>query len=300
MAIYLDEHTRIAIQGITGSTGRTFAERMVADGTPLVAGVTPGKGGINVGGIPVYETMFEAVRAEGVSASLIVTPAPMVRDAFIEAASAGVRLVAVYTEHVPIHDVAVMLAVARQYGVQLLGPNSAGIVSPGKANMSDLCNLPLQPGPVGIVSKSGTLTYEVIDSLHHDGLGESTIVCLGGDPLIGVRYADVLCAFAADPQTEALVLIGEIGGVAEIEAAKTWESLTGHHKPLITYIAGQAAPPGKRMGHAGAIIGGRNESALAKIEHLERAGAYCAQSVLDVSAVVQHVLSNVRDEARTY
>lgn len=290
MAVFLDAQTRIVIQGITGSTGRAFAERMLADGTPLVAGVTPGKGGSEVCGRPVYDSVFDAVRTTGATASLIVVPPAAVEAAFLEAAAAGVRLVSVYTEHVPVSDTMRMLAVARHYGTRLCGPNSAGLVSPGQANMSDLSNLPMHAGHIGIVSKSGTLTYEVIDGLDRCGLGESTVVCLGGDPLVGTRYAEVLRAFAADPQTETVVLIGEIGGVAEVEAAEVWYATGSNRKPLVAYIAGQSAPAGKQMGHAGAIITRGSETATAKMQRLRDCGVFVASLVTDVAATVEQAL----------
>lgn len=290
VAVFVDEQTRVVIQGITGSTGRAFAERMLADGTPLVAGVTPGRGGGMVGTVPVYNSVFEAVRAQGATASLIVVPPSAVEAAFFEAAAAGIRTVTVYTEHVPVQDTMRMLAVARYYGTRLFGPNSAGLVSPGRANMSDLSRLPLRSGTVGIVSKSGTLTYEVIGGLDRYGLGESTVVCLGGDPLVGTRSADVLRAFADDPQTEVVVLIGEIGGVAEVEAAAAWRAAAGQHKPLVAYIAGQAAPPGKQMGHAGAIISRESETAVAKMRQLGDDGVVVATLITDVAETVERAI----------
>lgn len=286
MAILVDERSRIIVQGITGRTGAAFAERMVRYGTPLVGGVTPGKGGGQVSGVPVFDGVAAAVAATNANASLITVPPPAVRDALLEAVLAGVRLVWIYTEHVPVHDTAAMIALARQYDVRLIGPNSAGLASPGKANMSDLNDEYLRAGSIGIVSKSGTLATEVIAGLRRDDFGVSTVVCLGGDPLLGTSYSDILPLFAADDETRTVVLVGEIGGGAEIAAATAWSELPGPRKPLVAYIAGQAAPPGKRMGHAGAIVARSGETAAEKIRHLERSGAHLARLVTDIPALV--------------
>ena len=290
MAILVDESSRIIIQGVTGRTGAAFAQRMIRNGTPLVGGVTPGKGGIRVGDIQVFDSVAEAAKATAANASLITVPPPAVREALIEAVLAGIGLVWIYTEHVPVHDTAVMIALARQYDVRLVGPNSAGLASPGLANMSDLNDENLRVGHVGIVSKSGTLAAEVIDGLHRYGLGVSTVICLGGDPLLGTNHAEVLPLFAGDQQTKAVVLVGEIGGNAEIEAAQVWSNLGIQNKPLIAHIAGQAAPPGKRMGHAGAIVGRSGETAAEKIQYLERAGARVARLVTDIPSLTAEAL----------
>lgn len=291
MAILVDECTRIIIQGITGNTGQTFAERMLRDGTPLVGGVTPGKGGLTVHGVPVFDTVAEAATQTQADASLITVPPRAVKDAFLEAVHASIKLIWIYTENVPVHDVAFMIAVARQHGARLLGPNAAGAVSPDRANLSDLNAANLRAGRIGIVSRSGTLTYEVLDGLHDHGLGESTIVCLGGDQIIGTDYSEILALFAADEETEAVILIGEIGGTLEMRAAETWTRAAAQDKPLIAYIAGQAAPPGKRMGHAGAIVSRtKGESALEKIDFLERSGAHVARLITDVPDLVARAL----------
>jgi succinyl-CoA synthetase alpha subunit len=290
MAILIDADTRILVQGITGRIGASFEARMLRHGTPIVAGVTPGKGGTTTPlGTPVFDTVVEAVARTGADASLIIVPPLAAKRAFMDAVRGGIRLVTIYTENVPVHDAAEMVAVARARGVRFLGPNSAGVVSPGKANLSDLNDLNLVPGRIGIISRSGTLTYEVIAGLHRYGLGESTVACLGGDPIAGTDHADLLPLFAADPDTDAVVLIGEIGGRAEIEAADTWRALACG-KPLIAYIAGHAAPPGKRMGHAGAIIAGTEESAAAKDACLAAAGALVAPLVGDVPVLVATAL----------
>lgn len=290
MAILVDADTRILIQGITGRIGAAFAARMLRHGTPIVGGVTPGKGGTTTpDGLAVFDTVSQAVARTGATASLIVVPPLAVRDAFMDAVRGGIRLVVIYTENVPVQDTAAIVAIARANGARVLGPNSAGVVSPGRANLSDLNDLNLMPGRIGIVSKSGTLTYEVVAGLQRYGLGTSTIVCLGGDPLVGTHHADVLPLFAADAETDAVVLIGEIGGRAEIEAANTWHALACA-KPLVAYIAGHAAPPGKRMGHAGAITGGTGESAAEKSASLAATGAAVATLVCDIPALLASAL----------
>lgn len=295
MAILADEMRRILIQGITGSLGMGFAERMRADGDPLVGGVTPGRGGQTVAGVPVFDSMAEAVRETAATASLVVVPPSAVLDAIVEAAAAGIRLISIYTEHVPVRDAARAIALARSFGARVIGPNAAGIGSPGVANMSDVSGDLLAPGPVGIVSKSGTLVYEVIDGLRGQGVGISTVACLGGDELVGTTYTDLLPLLAADAQTEAVVLIGELGGGAEFEAAWRWNEL-GRPKPLVAYVAGWSAPLGKRMGHAGAIAGGHHEGAEAKMEALREVGAITVDTVTAAAGAVVAQLRGV-DEA---
>jgi len=285
MSILLDDSSRVLIQGITGKTGASFARRMLKSGTPLVAGVTPGKGGRVEQGVPVFDTVEEATQSTGATDSLIVVPPTMVKSAFLEAMRAGIHFMSIYTEHVPVHDVAGMLAASREKAARFLGPNSAGIVSPGKANLSDINDANVRPGTIGIVSKSGTLAGEVILGLHDMGLGESTVVCLGGDPILGTTFVDVLPLFAADPDTDVVVLVGEIGGDAEIEAARMWHEMAAP-KPLVAYIAGQSAPPGRRMGHAGAIANQGSETAQEKQNYLKEAGAHIAQLVTDIPALV--------------
>lgn len=288
MAILVDEKSRILIQGITGNFGRTFAAVMRAGGTPLVAGVSPGKGGTTVEEVPVYDDVALAVARHRADVALIPVPAPLMRDAAFEALAAGIRLMVLYAERVPVHDAAEIIALARLKGVTVFGPNSAGLASPGRANVSDLHDRILRPGPVGVVSKSGTLTYEVIDGLVRHGLGVSTVVCLGGDPIVGTGYPEVLQRFEADPETRAIVLIGEIGGQAELRAAECIRDRI--RKPVFGYIAGQSAPPGKRMGHAGALVSGGNDSAAAKIEALKAAGVTMGRLPQDLPPLVAAAL----------
>lgn len=292
MAILVDEHSRILIQGITGSTGRAFARRMIEHGTPLVGGVSPGKSGQCVEGVPVYGSMREAVAATQANAVLSAVGGPHALDAVFEVAEAGIALMVLYTENVPVHDAIKMRAAMRACGTRLLGPNSAGVVTPGKANIADLNDLNVRPGRIGIVSKSGTLTYEVIDQLHELGLGESTVVCLGGDRIVGTTYIDVLPLFEADEGTDAVVLIGEPGGRLEYGAAAMARAM---RKPVMAYVTAQYAPPEKRLGHAGAIgkTPGAGESAAEKLNAFREAGCETARLLSEVGSAVERMLDRV-------
>lgn len=294
MAILAEQMSGILIQGITGSLGVGFAERMRTDGDPLLGGVTPGRGGETVGGVPVYGSVAEAVRETGATASLVVVPPPTVLDAVVEAAAAGVELLSIYTEHVPVRDAARAIATARSFGTRVIGPNAAGIGSPGIANLSDVHGDLLRPGPVGIVSKSGTLVYEVIDGLRARHVGISTVACLGGDEVVGTSYRDLLPLLVADPETEVVILIGELGGRAELDAAWCWNEL-GRPKPLVAYVAGSSAPLGKRMGHAGAIAGGLHEGAKAKMEALRDVGAITVETITEVAPAAVEQLGRARE-----
>jgi succinyl-CoA synthetase alpha subunit len=290
LAIIVAENSRILIQGITGPTGRAYAQRMVANGTPLVGGVAPGRQGQSVAGVPVFDNVEDAVAATGADAMLSAVRSSLALGAALEALSAGIRTLVVYTENVPLHDAIRMRAYARARGARLLGPNSAGVVSPGKANLADLNDRNLRPGRIGIVSKSGTLTYEVIDDLQARGFGESSVVCLGGDPVIGTSYADVLPLFEADAETDLVVLIGEPGGRLEYDAIATIGSMT---KPVVAYIAAQNAPPEKRMGHAGAIYESGDTTAAAKLAAFRAAGCEAVGRVTEVAAAVERALRRV-------
>lgn len=289
MAILVDSNSRILIQGITGSTGRSYAQRMLACGTPLVAGVAPGRAGQQVEGIPVFNTTVEAIAATGANAALTLVRSELALDAVLESLSAGINTLVLYTENVPVHDAIKLRAYARARGARFLGPNSAGVISPGKANLADLNSANVRPGRIGIVSKSGTLTYEVIEDLQRLGFGESSVVCLGGDLVIGTTYADVLPLFEADDETDLIVLIGEPGGGLEYQAIATLPQM---HKPLVAYIAAQNAPPEKRMGHAGAIHGGQSgdTTATAKLAAFRAAGCEAVGRVTEVGAAVQRAL----------
>ncbi|MBL8697051.1 MAG: succinate--CoA ligase subunit alpha [Alphaproteobacteria bacterium] len=288
MAILVDRDSRILIQGITGGTGRSYAERMVKHGTPLVGGVTPGRGGQEVAGVPVFDTVAQAVAATGADCVLSAIRASLALDAMLEVFEAGIRLAVLYTEGVPVHDAIRMRAYARARGAVLLGPNSAGVISPGRANMADIADTSVQPGRIGIVSKSGTLTYEAIDSLAARGLGVSSVVCLGGDPVVGTDHVEVLRRFEADDETDAVVLIGEPGGSMEHAAAAEAARM---RTPVVAYITGQLAPAAKRMGHAGAISGDRSVTAAAKLQAFRDAGCAVCDLVTDIGATVANRLA---------
>ncbi|HEV7642174.1 MAG TPA: succinate--CoA ligase subunit alpha, partial [Gaiellaceae bacterium] len=252
MAIIVDKDTKLVVQGLTGSEGRFHGLRNRAYGTNVVAGVTPGKGGQDVEGIPVFDTVADAVREGGANTSLIFVPARFAPDAIYEAVDAGIKTVVCITEHVPAHEMLRAYTYVRPKGVTLIGPNCPGVLSPGKANVGIIPAEVFQPGSIGLVSRSGTLTYQIGHEVAQRGLGNSTIVGIGGDPVVGSGFIDVLEKFEADPETKYVVLVGEIGGDEE-EKAATWVS-KNMSKPVFSYIAGFSAPPGKTMGHAGAII----------------------------------------------
>lgn len=289
MSILVDALTRVIIQGITGSMGRQFADRMLAAGTLLVGGVTPGRGGEHVRGLPVFDTVAEARRATGATASFVVVPPLAVEGALTESIGAGIEVAVSYTEHVPAHTALRVVERAAGTATRILGPNSAGLVSPGGANLSDISDENIPRGRVGVVSKSGTLTYEVLDALTRSGLGASTVVCLGGDPVIGTDHAEVMSLFIDDPDTDCILLIGEIGGRSEIHAAGVWQERECT-KPLVAYIAGHAAPPGRRMGHAGAIVAGDADSAAAKSRALRELGVRVVDLVTDVGDAARDAL----------
>lgn len=286
MPILIDRDSRILIQGITGHTGRNLTGRLHDEGSPLVGGVSPKRAGEEVAGLPVFASCYDAVAATGANCSFVSVPAAFAMQAALEAIDAGVATVVVYTEGVPVLDAVRIAAYARHRGARLIGPNAAGCISPGQANLSDLNGALLRPGPVGIVSKSGTLTYEVIDALNARGLGQSSVVCLGGDPVIGLTHGRVLEMFEADAATTAVVLIGEIGGRSELDAA---EVVARMRKPVVAYIAGRYAPAGKRMGHAGAMLGSPEENVPGKRAALNRAGASVVDDALAIGEAVQRV-----------
>lgn len=277
MAILIDKQTKIITQGISGHAGRFHTEQGLLYGSKFVGGVTPGKGGQEVLGLPVFETVLEAKEKTGCDASLIFVPAPFAADAILEAEDAGIPLIVCITEGIPVQD---MLAVRQVFQgktkSRLIGPNCPGIITPGECKMGIMPGYIHKPGSVGIVSRSGTLTYEAVWQTTQLGLGQSTCVGIGGDPLNGTHFIDVLELFEQDSKTEAILLIGEIGGGAEEEAAEWISSYC--KKPVVAFIAGMAAPPGRRMGHAGAIISSGKGTAQGKIEALQRAGVYIAHS----------------------
>lgn len=288
MAILVDERTQVLVQGITGGEGAFHTRQMVAYGTKVVAGVTPGKGGTSLDGIPVYDSVAEAVERHRLDASVIFVPAGFAPDALLEAAAAGIPLVVCITEGIPLHAMLRTYHLLRAYPVRLIGPNCPGLISPGKAKLGVIPPAAFTPGPVGILSRSGTLTYEIASHLSAAGIGQSTVVGIGGDPIIGSTFTDLLPLFEDDPETEAIVLVGEIGGSAEEEAAAY---LAEHgKKPVVAYIAGFSAPPGKRMGHAGAIVTGSEGTAQAKAERLEKAGIPVARTPAEVARLVKEAL----------
>ena len=281
MSVFADTNTRLLVQGITGRDGSFHTRQMLEYGTHVVAGVTPGKGGQAFEGkVPVFDTVAEAVKATGANTSVIYVPAPFAASAIFEAADAGLPLVVCITEGVPVLDMTRVMPFVRERGVRLVGPNCPGLISPGKSKVGIIPGNICKPGPIGVVSRSGTLTYEIIHQLSTNGLGQSTCVGIGGDPIIGTNFIDCLAAFEADPETRAVVLIGEIGGADEQHAAEFVR--TKMKKPVVGFIAGQTAPPGRRMGHAGAIISGAGATAADKMQALEQAGISVMKRPADV------------------
>jgi succinyl-CoA synthetase alpha subunit len=284
MSILVDAGTRLLVQGLTGSEGRFHGLRNRTYGTNVVAGVTPGKGGQDVEGIPVFDSVAAAVDATGADTSLIFVPARFAANAVYEAADAGIGTIVCITEHIPVHDMLRLYAYLRRLGVTLIGPNCPGVLSPGKANVGIIPAEVFRAGSIGLVSRSGTLTYQIGYELAQLGLGNSTIVGIGGDPIVGSSFVDVLERFEADPETELVVLVGEIGGDEEEKAARyVAEQMT---KPVFAYIAGFSAPPGKTMGHAGAIISGSSGTAQAKKEALEAVGIVVGTTPTEVAQLV--------------
>lgn len=286
MAIIIDENTRVVVQGITGGQGTFHARVMKEYGTNIVAGVTPGKGGGDVDGIPVYDSIDEV--REMADASIIFVPAPFAKDAALEAIAGDMNPVVIITEHIPVHDSITIMKHASDRKVKIIGPNTPGIISAGKCKMGVMPSHIFKGGSVGLISRSGTLTYEIVDALTKSGLGQSTTVGLGGDPIVGLGYIELLDMFDQDDQTEAIVMVGEIGGNAEELAAKHIQERIS--KPVVGYIAGRTAPPGKTMGHAGAIISGKSGTANAKIEALQSVGIKIADKPGQIPELVKEAL----------
>jgi succinyl-CoA synthetase alpha subunit len=281
MAVLVDGSTRVVVQGITGREGSFHTQQMQAFGTNVVAGVVPGRGGSETLGVPIFDTVPMALDATGADASFIIVPPPFAADAVMEAAAAGLRLAVCVTEGIPVLDMVRAVSFVGRTGMRLIGPNCPGVMTPGACKIGFIPNHVGRPGRVGVVARSGTLTYEVIQGLSQAGLGESTAVGIGGDPVLGARFVDILPLFAADPATAAVVMVGEIGGADE-ESAAAWITETGFDKPVVAFISGRTAPPGKRMGHAGAIISGATGTAQGKIDALRAAGAEIAETIEDV------------------
>lgn len=275
MPILVGKKTKAIVQGITGSQGNFHTQLMIEYGTKIVAGTSPGKGGTAIHGIPVFDTVQEAVDKYKATASIIFVPAPGAKDAALEAIAAGLNPVVVITEGIPVKDEIQMMEVAKLKDITIIGPNTPGIITPGQCKLGIMPGHIFKPGKIGLVSRSGTLTYEIAASLTNAGLGQSTCLGVGGDPVVGLSFVDVLQMFRKDPATKAIAMIGEIGGNAE-EMAAEYVKKTKYPKPIAAYIAGRAAPPGKRMGHAGAIITGRAGTAETKIEALRSAGVKIA------------------------
>ena len=287
MSILVDADTKIICQGFTGSQGTLHSEHAIAYGTKLVGGITPGKGGQEHLGLPVFDTVQQAVDETGADASVIYVPAPFAKDGILEAAAAGIRLIVCITEGLPTLDMLAVKAYLDTLGARLIGPNCPGVITPGQCKMGIMPGEIHLPGRVGIVSRSGTLTYEAVKQTTDMGYGQSSCVGIGGDPIPGSNFIDILVMFEDDPATEAIVMVGEIGGTAEEEAAEFVRSNVS--KPVVGYIAGVTAPPGKRMGHAGAIIAGGKGTAEEKFASLEAAGVATVKSLADIGVTLQEV-----------
>ncbi|OGT51826.1 MAG: succinate--CoA ligase subunit alpha [Gammaproteobacteria bacterium RIFCSPHIGHO2_12_FULL_42_13] len=289
MSILINDNTIVICQGFTGKHCTFHAEQCLNYGTKIVGGVTPGKGGEMHLGLPVFDSVKKAHEATGANASMIFVPAPFCKDSIIEAVDAGIKLIVCITEGIPVLDMMMVKAYMKGKGARLIGPNCPGVITPGECKIGIMPGYIHQPGKVGIVSRSGTLTYEAVSQTSEIGLGQSTCVGIGGDPIAGTSFVDVLALFEKDPQTEIIVMVGEIGGSGEEEAAE----FIKHHvkKPVVSYIAGVTAPPGRRMGHAGAIISGGKGTAAEKFKALEAAGVHTVKSPADIGKMVATLIS---------
>lgn len=288
MSILVDKNTKVLVQGITGREGSFHTERMQEYGTKVVAGVTPGKGGQVVLGIPVFSTVKDAVGKTGANASVLFVPAAFAENAIIEAVDAGIKLIVCITDGIPVQDMLKVVAYVKEKGAKLIGPNCPGIVSVGIGKLGIIPGVILTKGPVGIISRSGTLTYEIINNLTSAGIGQTTCIGVGGDPILGMRFRDILPLFEEDAQTSAIVLIGEIGGSDEEEAAKFISKMK---KPVIGFISGKTAPPGKRMGHAGAIISGGCGTVESKEKAFKKARVLLADNIGEITRLVKKVIN---------
>ncbi len=290
MSILLDETTRVIVQGITGREGSYHTTRMQQAGTTVVGGVTPGKGGQKAGDFPIFDTVAEAKAATGANATCIFVPPAGAADAVMEAAAADIPLIVCITEFIPVLDTARAMLVVRKHGATMIGPNCPGLCTPGKGKIGIIPYQIFTPGPVGFISRSGTLTYEVVSLLTEAGIGQSTCIGIGGDPIIGSTFIDHLRHFEHDPQTRAVVMCGEIGGSDEEDAAEYIKTMS---KPVVAFISGRTAPPGKRMGHAGAIISGNTGTAQAKVAAFQAAKVPVADTIFDIPGMVKEVLATV-------
>ena len=288
MSVLVGKQTRLIVQGFTGSEGTFHAEQMIAYGTPVVGGVTPGKGGQKHLNLPVFNTVKEAVESEGANTSVIFVPPAFAADAITEAAFAGIEVIICITEGIPVNDMIVAKQIVKSHGATLIGPNCPGVITPGEAKIGIMPGTIFTPGTVGVISRSGTLTYEAVDQLSKIGLGQSTAIGIGGDPVIGTTHLDAVKLFQDDPGTESIVLIGEIGGSAEEEAAAYIKEHV--NKPVVAFIAGSKAPPGRRMGHAGAIISGGKGTAQEKKKALSEAGITVVESPAEIGVTLKSIL----------
>ncbi|MEY4144867.1 MAG: succinate--CoA ligase subunit alpha [Bacteroidota bacterium] len=289
MSILVNKYSKILVQGFTGNEGTFHAEQMIAYGSPVVGGVTPGKGGQQHLGLPVFDTVFEAKEKTGANTSIIFVPPAFAADAIMEAADAGIEVIVCITEGIPTRDMIAAREYLRSRNSRLIGPNCPGIITPEEAKVGIMPGFVFKKGNIGIVSRSGTLTYEAADQVVKAGLGISTAIGIGGDPVIGTTTREAVELFASDPETEAIVLIGEIGGQMEADAAR-WIRDSKLNKPVVGFIAGQTAPPGRRMGHAGAVVGGTEDTAAAKMRIMEECGLHVVASPADIGQTVRKAL----------
>ena len=286
MGIIVDRNTKAIVQGITGTQGSFHTKLMLEYRTQIVAGVTPGKGGTKVHSVPVYDTVEEALQKHEANASIIFVPAPFAADAALEAIENGIKTVVIITEHIPVKDAINVMAYAKQENATIIGPNTPGIITPGECKLGIMPAHIFKPGNIGMISRSGTLTYEIAAGLTKRQMGQSTCVGLGGDPIVGLNFIDALKLFEKDPQTEGIAIIGEIGGNLE-ELTAEYIAKQNYPKPVVAFIAGRSAPPGKRMGHAGAIIMGKAGTAESKIEAFRKAGVEVAEKPSDVAILLE-------------
>ncbi|MEM3566511.1 MAG: succinate--CoA ligase subunit alpha [Candidatus Bathyarchaeia archaeon] len=289
MGIIVDKNTRAIVQGITGAQGSFHTKLMLEYGTRIVAGVTPGKGGTKIYNVPVYDTVEEALEHHQANTSIIFVPAPFAADAALEALENGIKTVVIITEHIPLRDAVNVMAYAKQVNATIIGPNTPGIITPGECKLGIMPAHIFKPGSIGMISRSGTLTYEIAASLTKKQMGQSTCIGLGGDPIVGLNFIEALKLFEKDPQTEGIALIGEIGGNLE-ELAAEYIAKEKYPKPVIAFIAGRSAPPGKRMGHAGAIIMGKTGTAESKIEAFRKAGVEVADKPSEVATLLEKLI----------
>lgn len=289
MSVLVNKQSRIIVQGFTGKEGTFHAEQMIAYGTNVVGGVTPGKGGQQHLGLPVFNTVEDAVKKAGADTSIIFVPPAFAADAIIEAAASGIKVIVAITEGIPVQDMVRAKAYISDKGVRLIGPNCPGVITPDEAKVGIMPGFVFKRGPIGLVSKSGTLTYEAADQIARVGLGITTAIGIGGDPIIGTTTREAIELFMNDPETEGIVMIGEIGGGLEAEAAR-WISANGNKKPVIGFIAGQTAPKGRKMGHAGAIVGGADDTAAAKMRIMAENGITVVESPAQIGQTVKRVM----------